>query len=243
MPTRRGFSCGWWRRRARCQASGPHRSPQRCRSSRFRLQFSAVVPEGEEVREGKTVPPAWANCIDERYFEVMGIPLLAGRAFAPTDDAGAPAVAIVNEALARHTWPNGNPIGQRAHLLDDRRKLVEIVGIVKTTTLRTARESCRRTPSTFRIASSRAGRWCCSRKPPVTPLRRWSRSASSCARHRPRRARLRRPDDGKVLRGRGSPARVQIWCELVGGMGLMGMTLTMIGLYGLVSYTVEPAHA
>ena len=47
------------------------------------------------------------------YFEVFRIPLKRGRFFNERDDSLAPAVVIVNEALAREYWPKGNPLGER----------------------------------------------------------------------------------------------------------------------------------
>jgi predicted permease len=51
--------------------------------------------------------------VTPRYFETLGTPLLAGRAFGPRDRPGAPRVAIVNEAMARRFWPRGAAIGRR----------------------------------------------------------------------------------------------------------------------------------
>lgn len=50
------------------------------------------------------------------YYEAMGARLVAGRGFTERDAAGAPRVAIVNEALARRHWPGENPIGKRLAL-------------------------------------------------------------------------------------------------------------------------------
>ena len=47
------------------------------------------------------------------YFATMGIPIVAGRGFAPTDTASLERVAIVNETLAKRLWQGRNPIGQR----------------------------------------------------------------------------------------------------------------------------------
>jgi predicted permease len=47
------------------------------------------------------------------YFATMGIPIVAGRGFEPTDNASQRKVAIVNETLAKRIWKGQNPIGQR----------------------------------------------------------------------------------------------------------------------------------
>ena len=46
------------------------------------------------------------------YFDVMGIPLLQGRAFTARDVAEAPWVVVINRAMAEQYWPNADPIGQ-----------------------------------------------------------------------------------------------------------------------------------
>jgi predicted permease len=64
------------------------------------------------------------------YFETMAIPMRRGRAFAPTDTASAPGVAIVNEELARQ-FPSANPIGRSITLAiqGDKPAPFEIVGV------------------------------------------------------------------------------------------------------------------
>jgi putative ABC transport system permease protein len=47
------------------------------------------------------------------YFGTMGIPIVAGRGFEPTDKASQGKVAIVNETLAKRIWKGQNPIGRR----------------------------------------------------------------------------------------------------------------------------------
>jgi putative ABC transport system permease protein len=50
--------------------------------------------------------------IDDDYFRALGVPLVTGRFFTPNDNADAPGVVLVNDALARRQWPNEDPIGQ-----------------------------------------------------------------------------------------------------------------------------------
>jgi putative ABC transport system permease protein len=51
--------------------------------------------------------------VSASYFEAMGIPLVAGRAFTPQDRDSDLPVAIVSRAMARSHWPNDDPVGRR----------------------------------------------------------------------------------------------------------------------------------
>jgi putative ABC transport system permease protein len=70
------------------------------------LTFGLAGPDGKPQ-------PTSARCISPEYFAAMGIPVIAGRTFADTDQAGAPEVAIINEYLARQLFPNRSPLGER----------------------------------------------------------------------------------------------------------------------------------
>lgn len=63
------------------------------------------------------------------YFSAVGIPLLLGREFSPQDAANSPAVAVINESMARFYFPNQNPIGKRIFWLPRKRMPLEIVGM------------------------------------------------------------------------------------------------------------------
>jgi putative ABC transport system permease protein len=65
------------------------------------------------------------------YFETMRIPLLEGRIFDEHDDRTKPRLLIVNETMARRTWPGESALGKRL-LLDyqDYRAAYEVVGVV-----------------------------------------------------------------------------------------------------------------
>jgi predicted permease len=69
------------------------------------------------------------------YFRTMGIPVVKGRAFEPTDRPGAPSVVVVSESAAALLWPGLDPIGRHismgTHLgRDDQRTGGEVVGVV-----------------------------------------------------------------------------------------------------------------
>ena len=72
--------------------------------------------------------------VGPNYFATLSTPLLAGRDFDSHDAAGAPKVAIVNEAFARKLLQGANPVGQRFWIEatpTDPETLYEIVGLVK----------------------------------------------------------------------------------------------------------------
>ena len=69
-----------------------------------------VVLPGYTPRQDEDTD-AQLRVVTPRYFETVGLPLLAGRAFAPADRQGAPKVAIVDEAMGRRFWPRGVTMG------------------------------------------------------------------------------------------------------------------------------------
>ena len=73
------------------------------------------------------------NDVGVQFFSTFGIPLVAGRVFNAHDREHAPAVAIVNETLARRFFPNGSALGHRFGLGSDPAHAsdFEIVGVVK----------------------------------------------------------------------------------------------------------------
>ena len=92
---------------------------------------ASVVP----IAPGVTLPvnglSYFYNIVGGDYFATMGIPLLEGRVFTDRDDAGAPRVAVVNDAFAKALWPGQPALGKRFHALGANGPIVEIVGVVR----------------------------------------------------------------------------------------------------------------
>jgi predicted permease len=66
------------------------------------------------------------------YFETMGIPIVQGRAFQPSDAASSGMVAVVNETLVNTFWKGLNPIGQRLRpCCGDQVPWFTVVGVAK----------------------------------------------------------------------------------------------------------------
>jgi predicted permease len=83
------------------------------------------------VRVGKDDKPATAadglafssryNSVGADYFSAVGLPLLRGRSFtvAEATQPGGPAVAIIDDTLAKKLWPEGDALGQRIQIAPD----------------------------------------------------------------------------------------------------------------------------
>jgi predicted permease len=67
------------------------------------LEIDDRPPEQSDL----ALPKLW---VEPDYFEVLGIPLLAGRMFEPGEP---PTNVIISEALATRLWPGGNAVGHR----------------------------------------------------------------------------------------------------------------------------------
>jgi predicted permease len=95
--------------------------------------------------EGRPTPPdaqptfGTDQVVGLNYLRAMGTRLVRGRDFTTQDTAGAPRVAMINEWMARHLFPNENPLGKRLRISAPFAQLAdappcEIVGVVEDVT-------------------------------------------------------------------------------------------------------------
>ncbi|MDR3701160.1 MAG: ABC transporter permease [Candidatus Sulfopaludibacter sp.] len=77
--------------------------------------YDRVEPQGYVRAPGESLQVSRA-LIAPDYFNVMRIPLLAGRDFADSDDAKAPPVMIVNQAFSRRFFHSEYPLGQKVRI-------------------------------------------------------------------------------------------------------------------------------
>jgi putative ABC transport system permease protein len=178
------------------------------------------------------------NVVDANYFDTLGTPLLAGRAFGEQDTATSTKVIIINEAFARRIWPEQSlqeVVGKNLSISGARGPFYQVIGVAKTGKYRNLREA----PLPFMfVALSQEYR---SR---VTLL---LRTAGDPARLMPAlRAELQKLDktlplyDVKTLDehlGRAlGQERTNAW--LIGSFGVLAALLAAVGIYGVMSYTV-----
>jgi putative ABC transport system permease protein len=105
----------------------------------FGLPFDIVGrPKGDAPFSGG----AYYDTVSWNYFNTFKIPLLRGRMFTEQDNGGAPGVVIINEALAKHYWPKGDPLKDRMLIApgpgpfaEQPRQVIGIVGDTRTRAL------------------------------------------------------------------------------------------------------------
>jgi predicted permease len=96
----------------------------------YSRSMGVTLEGGATVRESER-PDVFESMVGPGYFATMRTPILRGRALDERDRAGAPPVAVVNEAFARRFWPGRDALGRRFSLDGDEGPWVEVVGIAR----------------------------------------------------------------------------------------------------------------
>jgi putative ABC transport system permease protein len=92
-------------------------------------RFTPALPEGQPEGPLSARPLFNIASITPGYAQTMGIPVLRGREFTVRDDAAAPKVLLINQTLARLYWPNEDAVGK--HILVGRGTApLEVVGVL-----------------------------------------------------------------------------------------------------------------
>jgi predicted permease len=200
------------------------------------IGVETIVPEGFQFPAGKDNATVLASSVDEYYFDTMALTILQGRNFRIDDAANTPRVAIVNQQFARHYWPNQDPIGKRFRLVDEDKTWVQIVGLAKTSKYIFIAEP----PTEFVYLPYRQ------KKPQrMIMLAQSAGDASTLA--GPLREMVRRLDGNLPIYGVRTMEALyrmravsifRVLITIIGAMGLMGLGLAIVGLYGLVAYAV-----
>jgi predicted permease len=87
--------------------------------------------EGHPVPKDERRAAISYNVVGSDYFETMRITLLRGRGFTPRDDERAPRVAVVNKLMADRMWPGEEAVGRRFRLQGADSGWIEVVGIIE----------------------------------------------------------------------------------------------------------------
>ncbi len=167
--------------------------------------------------------------VGEKFFSTLRIPVLRGREFEIADRDRKPVPVIINHTLARQFFGGGEPVGAQLILGRENGAVVEIVGVVADTKMRTLGEPAAPvfyTPDfngqlVVRVAGDPA-QW-------IEPLRRELSAAD------PESALDIRPLRNAVA---GALFPMQVAAAFVVSLGALGLLLSLVGVYGSVSHAV-----
>jgi len=192
------------------------------------------APRGPSATSGLPIDMALAG---PDYFAAMGIPVLSGRSFTSSDDVNSRPVVVINQEMAERFWPHQSPVGRFITLRgpEDGRTRAEIIGVVQTGRYQSLGEDPR--PFFYRplLQEYEAGVQLVVRTAGNTPivdaLRQEVRALDS------RLALVGVETLQQHMQLPLFPARAA--GLLLGLFGSLALTLAVVGLYGVMSYSVS----
>jgi len=196
----------------------------------------AIIPEGYQMPQGTESLTVLSARIDEGYLDTMEIPLVRGRGFISADTVDSPRVVLVNQAMARLYWPGEDPIGRRIRLPDrGERPWVEVVGVTADNKYNWIGEA----PTPWMYLPQR-------QDPGARTTLLVASAGDAAALAAPLRDIIRDIDPNMPISGMRTMEEfyygnavgiVTALTRVTGSMGLLGLALALVGLYGLVAYT------
>jgi predicted permease len=199
---------------------------------------SSIYIEGHTLAPGQQPPVVVYNRVDAPYFDTLRVPLLRGRAFRENDDEKAPLVAVVNQAMANQFWPNEDPIGKRFSLKSATGPFVEIVGLTgngKYVFIGWDKEPYFYVPLAQNFTSYRSLQLRTS-VPPESLVAQVQAEVRALDPTMP-------ITDVRTMRDSLSGANgffiFKVGAILAASLGLLGLTLAVVGVYGVVSFAAS----
>jgi predicted permease len=175
------------------------------------------------------------NCVLPNYFDMMGTHLAAGRAFTERDGSTTPKVVVINETMAKLYWPGRPAVGQRLRVTGPGSGDYDVVGIVRDGKVNRLTEEPEpymffaqtQVPSSDLTLIVQAG---------ADPTR-----AASTVREVLRRLDPRLPTMQMLTLSehmRFASYEADLSSTIVGSLSVCGVLLSVIGLYGVISFVV-----
>jgi len=201
-----------------------------------------IAAEGEPPPSSTTGVLADRHFVTGDYFRTIGLPLLQGRTFSTVDTKRSPEVAVVNAALAARLWPEGNPVGRRFRSNSEVETFLEVIGVVPNAPYRRGEIGGPAVPRFFVSLDQFDG------GPRTLHVR--SRTGTAAALTSSVTETIRRLDgsvplydvytlERQVNDSAGGFGGVRGAAAITGVLGLLALTLALVGSYGVLSFTIK----
>jgi putative ABC transport system permease protein len=195
---------------------------------------TGYLVEGKPLPQPGKTPQAGYQIVTPRYFAAMGIPVLAGRDFRPSDAHDSQPVALVNDALARQQWPGQDPIGRRVRF-DDGGDWMTVVGVVGD--IRHLGPAVPPRPELYQPVAQRSFPFMAfvvrTDRDPYTVLPSIRRAIADLDPNMPL-AGVKTMDEHIAA----ALSRPRFLSTLVSAFGALALTLAVIGIYGMMAWSV-----
>jgi putative ABC transport system permease protein len=207
---------------------------------------TSITVEGYQAKPDEN-SSQWANSVSPGYFKTMGIPLLAGRDFTERDERIAPPakgerdfrVAIVNEKFARHYFGGGNAVGRRIGFGGNPNTPtpIEIIGVVRNSKYTDVRDEIPRQVFFPYLESSQPSGFTVYLQTRQPADRMFDTVRQTMRRLDPNLpVYSTRTLERQVAQ---SLSRERLVSTMTAAFGTLATLLAVVGLYGVMSYTVS----
>jgi len=202
------------------------------------VQGSDLVIPGFATTSDQEAPHAETDAVSPDYFITMRMTLSRGRDFTDADNENAPRVAVINQAMAERFWPSQDPLGKSFALTSDPKHPATIVGVIRNSRMNQlygAFEPVFYLPiaqsyvstETLHIRSERSA------QETVAEVRAIAQSLAPAI-----------PVYGvrtmtEALHGGNGLLFFEVGASLAAAMGILGLILAVVGVYGVMSYAVS----
>jgi len=202
--------------------------------SEMGIAVSVLLPSHPEVRDPLKIK---FNAVSPDFLDVIGTRVIRGRGFTQADDQSGPPVVLINQAMAQKYWPGQNPLGQAVRLTGSLQRVGEarVVGVTENAVINQIGELPEPyvyLPFHFTDMGE------------VTFALQTGMNAMALA--QPARQALIHIHpllDPMMVTSlpeliRYSAGEYQMMAELVTALGMIGIALTVVGLYGFLAFRV-----
>jgi predicted permease len=199
------------------------------------LDGAPVAREGEILATEEPRANVTCNTVTPAFFDTLRIPILHGRGFTAQDTETSTRVVIVNETLARQMWPGQDPIGKRLIIPRWDGRLWEVVGVARDSKYIAVFEgqlphmyfAMEQSPFFMRVVYVRSA------APPESLKMLVEREIHALDADMP--IADARPLQ-EIVEGGVGFLIFHIGSVQAGAMGVLGLVLAVVGVYGVVSY-------